>query len=286
LESLKLSKSFPFLKNKVYLKMKTAYLSSLCMLIMTGLVSCDNEETAATTDSSTTTTIPNTRSISSISSSARPINAATTVVSNPTTTSTATGLNPAHGLPNHRCDIAVGAPLNSAPTKTAGLQTQSPVAISPVQGNSPVQVSAPIISNPINPVKTNTTTVAGMNPPHGQPNHRCDIAVGAPLNSAPTKTTGLQTAGSVKPTAAPTIVAPGMNPPHGQPNHRCDIAVGAPLNSAPINKVVPAATTVPAQIVSPIQPLQNNSNSTAKLNPAHGQPGHDCSIPVGQPLKQ
>lgn len=26
---------------------------------------------------------------------------------------------------------------------------------------------------------------AGMNPAHGQPNHRCDIAVGAPLNSKP-----------------------------------------------------------------------------------------------------
>jgi len=24
-------------------------------------------------------------------------------------------LNPAHGQPGHRCDIAVGAPLNSAP---------------------------------------------------------------------------------------------------------------------------------------------------------------------------
>jgi hypothetical protein len=28
-----------------------------------------------------------------------------------------------------------------------------------------------------------TTTVKGMNPQHGQAGHRCDIAVGAPLNS-------------------------------------------------------------------------------------------------------
>lgn len=27
------------------------------------------------------------------------------------------GLNPAHGQPGHRCDIAVGAPLNSAPAQ-------------------------------------------------------------------------------------------------------------------------------------------------------------------------
>ncbi|MFT5254085.1 MAG: hypothetical protein ACI87N_003148 [Flavobacteriales bacterium] len=26
-------------------------------------------------------------------------------------------------------------------------------------------------------------TAKGMNPPHGEKNHRCDIAVGAPLNS-------------------------------------------------------------------------------------------------------
>ena len=26
------------------------------------------------------------------------------------------------------------------------------------------------------------------------------------------------------------------------------------------------------------------SEATVKLNPAHGQPGHDCAIPVGQPL--
>jgi hypothetical protein len=28
-----------------------------------------------------------------------------------------------------------------------------------------------------------TPTAEGMNPPHGQQNHRCDIAVGAPLDS-------------------------------------------------------------------------------------------------------
>ncbi|HEX6915651.1 MAG TPA: hypothetical protein VF145_10445, partial [Chitinophagaceae bacterium] len=28
-------------------------------------------------------------------------------------------------------------------------------------------------------------TPPGMNPPHGEPGHRCDIEVGKPLNSAP-----------------------------------------------------------------------------------------------------
>ena len=30
---------------------------------------------------------------------------------------------------------------------------------------------------------TTTEVAEGMNPPHGQPGHRCDIPVGAPLNS-------------------------------------------------------------------------------------------------------
>lgn len=32
---------------------------------------------------------------------------------------------------------------------------------------------------------TTTATTPALNPPHGQPNHRCDIPVGAPLNSSP-----------------------------------------------------------------------------------------------------
>ncbi len=273
--------------------MKTANLPSFCILMLTFLVSCNNDDTATKVDNTTTTAIPNTRSISSMTSSSGLNNNATSVSASTGSASTATGINPAHGEPNHRCDIAVGAPLNSAPTSTSGLNSQSPVSISPIQGNAPVQVNAPVISNPAGTVKPNTTSVAaGINPAHGQPNHRCDIAVGAPLNSTPTKTTPIETkptVSSVKPAPATTTttVAPGMNPPHGQPNHRCDIAVGALLTSAPTKKATtaPAVTTTPAQITSPIQPLQNNTKSNAKLNPAHGQSGHDCAIAVGQPLK-
>jgi len=144
------------------------------------------------------------------------------------------GLNPAHGLPGHRCDIAVGAPLNSAPTQ----QGQT------VQVN-PNQQQQVVTTTTVAPVKT----AKGMNPPHGQPGHRCDIAVGAPLNSPVAKTTSGTTAenGSTSQSftvtpppsnAVPALlstegteatVADGMNPPHGKPGHRCDIAVGAPL---------------------------------------------------------
>ena len=100
-----------------------------------------------------------------------PNNAMTTTVVNPATnvTPTAPGMNPPHGQPGHRCDIAVGAPLNSKPNP------QPVVTKQPVQT---VTTQQPAVLTP---------TAPGMNPPHGQPGHRCDIAVGAPLNSAPPK---------------------------------------------------------------------------------------------------
>jgi len=77
-----------------------------------------------------------------------------------------------------------------------------------------------------------------MNPEHGQPGHRCDIAVGAPLNSPPAAQPAVTTAPTFNTqpeqqapvTAPPAATAPGMNPPHGQPGHDCAVAVGAPLN--------------------------------------------------------
>ena len=81
----------------------------------------------------------------------------------------AAGMNPAHGQPGHRCDIQVGAPLSSPPGNTA--QQQS----APVQMPQP-QAAAPSILN-----APTGTTAPGMNPAHGQPGHKCDVAVGAPL---------------------------------------------------------------------------------------------------------
>lgn len=154
----------------------------------------------------------------------------------PVTTSTA-GLNPAHGQPGHRCDIAVGAPLDSKSTTT--VQNPPP---------APTTVTKPV---PVTTTTTNTNTAtvpAGINPAHGQPGHRCDIAVGAPLNSKPTQPAAVQTT-TTNPApviSQPPLITPalpvttpvslpaaggGLNPEHGKPGHRCDIAVGAPLNS-------------------------------------------------------
>lgn len=157
------------------------------------------------------------------------------------------GLNPAHGQPGHRCDIAVGAPLNSAPTQgqTVTAQPSQTVQVKPNQQNV---------------VTTNTTTAApvkvakGMNPSHGQPGHRCDIPVGSPLSTpvakpvaaTPAQSGTVEKSFTVTPpannnavpallstetanNAKPVATKEGTNPVHGQPGHRCDIAVGAPL---------------------------------------------------------
>ena len=84
----------------------------------------------------------------------------------------AKGMNPPHGQPGHRCDIAVGAPLNS------------PAATAKAMPATTSQAGTAISREIAPPVKT----APGMNPPHGQPGHRCDIAVGAPLNSPPAAT--------------------------------------------------------------------------------------------------
>ncbi|MBK7291706.1 MAG: hypothetical protein IPI78_16550 [Chitinophagaceae bacterium] len=79
-------------------------------------------------------------------------------------------MNPEHGKPGHRCDIAVGAPLDSKPAEVKTVQ--QPATTNP---GAPVTPLLPASTTPAAPV------TAGMNPEHGKPGHRCDIAVGAPL---------------------------------------------------------------------------------------------------------
>ena len=76
--------------------------------------------------------------------------------------------NPPHGEPGHVCGKPVGSILDGkeAPTtQVAPTTTASKPAAAPA-GSA-------------------TTVAPGSNPPHGQPGHRCDIAVGAPLDSKP-----------------------------------------------------------------------------------------------------
>ena len=103
-------------------------------------------------------------------------------------------LNPAHGEPFHRCDIPVGAPLDSPPANTTRQTTSDPVQPSIPQTSSPApgtanNPTAPTLENAMrmNPSQARSTnapatgTKPRLTPPHGQPWHRCDIAVGSPL---------------------------------------------------------------------------------------------------------
>lgn len=181
--------------------------------------SCSKNEAKATYIEGVGTTSPGNTAQAKNSASSMLLPAATAAppVTAPVNSS-AGGTNPPHGQPGHRCDIAVGAPLNSAPSASTATPAQQ-ITTSP-----PSATTAPAVK---------TKTAAGMNPPHGEPGHRCDIAVGAPLNS-PAKTQP-STASSApvsvpQPAAsADNSTALAMNPPHGEPGHRCDIAVGAPL---------------------------------------------------------
>jgi len=100
---------------------------------------------------------------------AQPLQTPNMTTQNATPVAVAKGMNPAHGQPNHRCDIAVGAPLNSpvVPAKTSPVTPQQNTAV-------PATIAAPNTA-------VTAPTPEGMNPPHGQEKHRCDIAVGAPL---------------------------------------------------------------------------------------------------------
>ena len=195
------------------------------------------------------------------------------------------GYNPAHGQPGHNCDLAVGAPLGGAST-AAG--PQAALATLPTQSSSP---------------NFNASAGTNLNPAHGQPGHDCALAVGAPLPSK----AGVGTPIPAMPATAPNFTTSNntkLNPAHGQPGHDCAVAVGDPLPSAGLSKAaaapVPAGLStltesVPTSIAAPslTAPAAGTPNFKvnttgsafgAKLNPAHGQPGHDCGVAVGAPL--
>ncbi|GAA4163341.1 hypothetical protein GCM10022217_32210 [Chryseobacterium ginsenosidimutans] len=153
----------------------------------------------------------------------------------PTTAAvTASGMNPPHGQPGHRCDIPVGQPLNSKPAPQQGTQN---VTVNANQGQT-IQIDP----NSVQPGKftmengkaKTIKTAPGMNPPHGEPGHRCDIQVGQPLNSKPAPApqqvqTVAQNTPAPAPTPAPTGPKPAVNPPHGEPWHDCAKKVGEAL---------------------------------------------------------
>jgi hypothetical protein len=88
-------------------------------------------------------------------------------------------LNPQHGEPGHRCDIAVGAPLNAPATNIQPSVSATPPPASSATTNTNIEA--------LKVLPQASTSGTALNPKHGEPGHRCDIAVGAPLNSKPTQ---------------------------------------------------------------------------------------------------
>ena len=114
----------------------------------------------------------------------------------------------------------------------------------------------------------------------------------APDTSKPVTITTTPALPTIKPAENAATATVAKNPAHGSPGHRCDIPVGAPLNSPAASAAAPAAANTPAPAPStapapttPLAPIAPPANNKVRLNPAHGQPGHDCKVPVGQPLK-
>lgn len=164
--------------------------------------------------------------------------------------------------------------------------------------------AAPNSTNPNTIMSNNPSGASGaVNPAHGQPGHRCDISVGAPLSAPAGQAASPQTAVQagnpaaktistvVNTTSKPAAVAKGMNPAHGKAGHRCDIPVGSPLNT-PAPKTTTAQPAAASGTVStPINLNPDNigtTNTTVEtapgMNPPHGQTGHRCDISVGAAL--
>ena len=101
------------------------------------------------------------------------------------------------------------------------------VAASPAAADS-TNVTNNNINQQVAPARTAAT--AALNPEHGKPGHRCDIAVGAPLNSpAASKITAPASSSPLLSSPGNSARSVGLNPPHGQPGHDCAIPVGQPL---------------------------------------------------------
>lgn len=124
--------------------------------------------------------------------------------------------------------------------------------------------------------------------------------------SAATQNQQVMTTANPANTVAVSGTKPGMNPPHGQPGHRCELPVGAPLNgSTPAAKTTTPQTnqanksfTVTPSGNATVTKIESSDIQTApsapkpvaqttlpgmegKPNPAHGETGHRCDIPVG-----
>jgi hypothetical protein len=113
----------------------------------------------------------------------------------------------------------------------------------------------------------------------------------APVPAAPAIDNGTQAIPAAATTAAPNTSGQMLNPAHGEPGHVCELPVGAPLDGSAAEPASGPGTSQSITIGGDgnvAQPTFSapapNANGSGKINPPHGQPGHVCEVPVGQPL--
>lgn len=139
--------------------------------------------------------------------------------------------------------------LTACNKKEEKAEVSQPAGPSAIEAASAGSAPAPVTytTSPAQQAATAAGTPAGvkLNPPHGEPGHLCEIAVGAPLPAEGVLPAPVETAPArpmpISPSATSVInqplntvvnsgPKPKFNPPHGQPWHTCDLEVGAPLN--------------------------------------------------------
>lgn len=141
--------------------------------------------------------------------------------------------------------LFTGLALTAALLLTACADSPNPAEAAPAMEAAPAsEVEAPAIDegNAMEAQDLSTQgqapSTAQLNPPHGEPGHRCEIPVGAPLDGSPAPgatSITIPPAGSAPSPAAMPITMPAntntgmLNPPHGEPGHDCNVAVGSPL---------------------------------------------------------
>jgi hypothetical protein len=167
--------------------MKTS-LALITVFTLFFLFSCNSSDKDPRRTQKATQVKPNKEQTAPVSSEqAQPAEAETAEQSSTEQNQAEVMLNPPHGQPYHRCDIPVGAPLNSPPANAGSQTTVDPDVSTTTQlANSP---TTPTIENAmkVNPSQTQNAGTADkgtkpkLNPAHGQPYHRCDIPVGSPL---------------------------------------------------------------------------------------------------------
>lgn len=158
--------------------------------------------------------------------------------------------------------------------ETTAIATTSDTGVS--ETTAPAEsVEVPVNETAAPAAATTAPKGVALNPPHGQPGHRCEIAVGAPLDGSGSKA---PFPASNQPQSSSTLPANSFFAQKPSAQNTAPTPTPAPQPVAP----PPSPQTAPP-VPQPVA-QKTEPGFSGKPNPAHGQPGHRCDIQVGQIL--